>query len=59
MPRHAFPSMAHQVKSGETELTGFLEDGCALSGSSRKSKRSASTCPAPSDPDGTEITMMR
>ena len=28
----AFPSMAHQVKSGETELTGFLGDSSALFG---------------------------
>ena len=28
----AFPSMAHQVKSCETELTGFLGDSSALFG---------------------------
>jgi hypothetical protein len=28
----AFPSMAHQVKGGETELIGLLEDSSALFG---------------------------
>jgi hypothetical protein len=28
----AFPSMAHQVKGGETELTGFVEDSSTLFG---------------------------
>jgi hypothetical protein len=28
----AFPSMAHQMKGGETELTGVLEDRSALFG---------------------------
>jgi hypothetical protein len=28
----AFPSMAHQVKGGETELTGLLEDSSARFG---------------------------
>jgi len=28
----AFSSMAHQLKAGETELTGFLEDSSARFG---------------------------